>query len=404
MMYSYRGVDAQGTKVRSKIEAASLEEAKNRLRHQNILYEHVAEASETLWTRLAPQRRYRIKTSELAELSRELAMYLRSGITVVNAIRILQNQYKHHKKMHLFLKTVGTHLEEGKDFFSALNAQRVVQLPDFFKHSIKVSESGGMLDDVLLELSRFLSEQERISMEVQSAFAYPAFMLFISLITVTFMLTFVVPQITAVFADLNQELPLATRLVVTTGAFIEQHYGGMTAALLGAIVTVALLYRFSAPFAFAVDRTALLLPLFGTIIRKSEFGRFSYISALLVRSGVPLVQSIDLSGKILRNRVLQRAFASTAAKVVEGKRLSVSLAESPYPIDPAFVQALALAEETSQVESVLMHLSQLYFQQNRDKIALLLRLLEPLLMLFVGGVIGLIVAAMLLPIFSMSIG
>jgi len=122
-----------------------------------------------------------------------------------------------------------------------------------------------------------------------------------------------------------------------------------------------------------------------------------------VRSGVPLVQTISLSSNIIDNRVYKKLFQEAAKRVVEGKRLSQSLMESSIKIDNAFIQSIALGEETSQIEPVLSNISELYFEQNRDKTAVLLALLSPMLMLFVGGSIGFIVAAMLLPIFSMSV-
>ena len=124
---------------------------------------------------------------------------------------------------------------------------------------------------------------------------------------------------------------------------------------------------------------------------------------MLTRSGVPFVQTINLSANILNNRVIKELFVGASKKVVEGKLLSKALGESSTKIDNAFIQSIALGEETSQVENVLTNVSELYFEENRDKISVLLTLLEPALMLFVGGSIGFIVAAMLLPIFSMSI-
>ena len=156
-------------------------------------------------------------------------------------------------------------------------------------------------------------------------------------------------------------------------------------------------------FAYGVHKLILKIPLFGEIAQKSELARFSYIASLLTRSGVPFVQTIKLSANILNNLVLKEIFSSAAKKVVEGKLLSSALNDSKTKIDYAFIQSVALGEETSQVESVLTNIAELYFEENRDKISMLLTLLEPALMLFVGGSIGFIVAAMLLPIFSMSI-
>jgi general secretion pathway protein F/type IV pilus assembly protein PilC len=404
MIFAYKGIDASGKKVRDKVEAASLEEAKSKLKAMRVLYESIEEETPSVLDSISFSRRYRIAPKELAQLSRELAMYIRSGITIVSAIKIVQVHYEHNKKLHLFLKTISSYLDEGKNFYSALESQRIVTLPEFFKQSIKVSESSGILDVVLLELSRFLKEQDRIRGEVRSAFAYPSFMLFISLLMVAFMLTFVVPQITGIFTSIDQELPAVTRFVVGAADFLQNNYITILALLTLAVAGFILLRRYNDAFLYRTDYLMMRAPLFGTITLKNELGRFAYIGSLLVRSGVPFVQTINLSANILSNSVLQALFSDAAKKVVEGKRLSTALHESPIALDDAFIQAIALGEETSQIEPVLVNISELYFEENREKIGLLLTLLEPALMLFVGGVIGFIVAAMLLPIFSMSIG
>ncbi len=403
MIFAYKGIDAAGKKVSDKLEAASLEEAKSKLKAQKIIYKSISEESPSVFSGVHFSRRYRISPNELSQLSRELAMYIRSGISIVGALRIIQNQYMHKKKIYLFLKTVSTYLDEGKNFYAALDGQKIVILPEFFKQSIKVSESGGILDQVLLELSRFLKEQDRISKEIKSAFAYPTFMIVISLFMVGFMLAFVVPQITGIFEGMGQELPASTRFVIAMGDFFNNNYMIVFTLFLLFIAGHSLMMHYAPKYRYAVHRLILGMPLFGKIALKSELARFAYVASLLVRSGVPFVQTINLSANILNNSVLKSVFLEASAKVVEGKRLSVALNESSYNLDQSFLQAIAVGEETSQIEPVLINISELYFEDNRDKISVLLSLLEPALMLFVGGTIGFIVAAMLLPIFSMSI-
>jgi general secretion pathway protein F/type IV pilus assembly protein PilC len=330
-------------------------------------------------------------------------MYIRSGITIVSALKIIQSHYDKNKKLKLFLSTVSTYLDEGKDFYSALELQSVVILPEFFKHSIKVSENGGLLDDVLMELSRFLKEQDRINKEIKSAFAYPSFMIGVSLIMIAFMLSFVVPQITGIFENMHQTLPTPTIVVIAMGDFFNHNFKTIFGLIFAFVTVFTLLMKNSHAFAYRVHKLILKLPLFGEITQKSELARFSYIAALLTRSGVPFVQTVNLSANILNNLVLKELFMDAAKKVVEGKLLSKALNEADTKIDYAFVQSIALGEETSEIQNVLTNMSELYFEENRDKIGTLLTLLEPALMLFVGASIGFIVAAMLLPIFSMSI-
>ena len=403
MIFKYKGINQEGKKVKDRVEALSLAEARTKLKANGIIYQSLEEDSPAFFEKFELSTKYKIPPKELAALSRELSMYIRSGISIVAALKIVQSHYEKNKKMKLFLSTVSTHLDEGQNFYTALEAQTIVELPAFFKESIKVSESGGILDEVLLELSRFLKEQDRIHKEIKGAFAYPSFMIIISLVMIAFMLTFVVPQITGIFESMDQELPMPTQFVIAAGDFFSHNFQLLLGVIFAIVVLFVTLKRKVYAFAYGVDKFILILPLFGTIALKSELARFSYIASLLTRSGVPFVQTINLSANILNNRVIKELFVSASKKVVEGKLLSKALNESSTKIDTAFIQSIALGEETSQLENVLTNVSELYFEENRDKISLLLTLLEPALMLFVGGSIGFIVAAMLLPIFSMSI-
>jgi len=403
LIFKYKGIDATGKRIKDKIEALSLEEAKSKLKSKNIIYQDITEESKSIFESFQFFTKRKISAQELSSLSRELATYIRSGISIVSALKVLQTHYESDKKMKLFLATVSTLLDEGKNFHTALEEQSVIELPLFFKESIKVSEDGGILDEVLLELSRFLKEQNRIHKEIKSAFAYPSFMIVISLVMIAFMLTFVVPQITGIFASMDQELPKSTLFVIAAGDFFSNNFQLLLAVVFLVVTLFVMARKKFHTFAYFVDKFFLKLPLFGTIIIKSELARFAYMASLLTRSGVPFVRTINLSANILNNLVIKEIFLEASRTVVEGKLLSSALADSSKIIDMAFIQSVALGEETSQIESVLSNISELYFEENRDKISMLLTLLEPALMLFVGGTIGFIVSAMLLPIFSMSI-
>jgi len=403
MIFKYKGINAEGKKVSNRVEALTLDEAKSKLKAQGVIYQTLVEDTPSFYEKFEFTSKYKIPPKELASLSRELSMYIRSGISIVSAIKIINSHYEKNKKMKLFLTTVSTYLDEGQNFYSALEAQNIVKLPPFFKESIKVSESGGILDKVLLELARFLKEQDRINKEIKGALAYPSFMIVVAFVMISFMLTFVVPQITKIFENMHQTLPISTRFVIATGDFFSNNYQMILAVVFILIVSFVTLKKKVYAFAYGIDKFMLSLPLFGAIIMKSELARFAYIASLLTRSGVPFVQTINLSANILNNRVIKELFIRASKKVVEGKLLSKAINEDKMKIDIAFIQSIALGEETSRVETVLTNISELYFEENHDKISFLLTLLEPALMLLVGGTIGFIVAAMLLPIFSMSI-
>lgn len=403
MIFKYKGINSEGKKLSTKIEASNLNEAKSKLKANGVILQTIEQDTPSIFQNISFIGKYKIPPKELSALSRELSMYIRSGISIVSAIKIVQTHYNKNKKMKLFLTTLSTHLDEGKNFYTALTSQEVVELPNFYVESIKVSENGGILDEVLMELSRFLKEQDSINKEIKGAFAYPSFMIIISLVMISFMLAYVVPEITGIFKSMDQELPTPTKVVIAMGDFFNNNFTTILVCIFLFVTALVVLMKKSSKFRRTIHRILLKLPLFGEIIQKSELARFSYIASLLTRSGVPFVQTINLSANILNNMVLKDMFVGASKKVVEGKLLSSALNNSHVKIDNAFIQSIALGEETSQLQNVLTNTSELYFEENRDKIAMLLTLLEPALMLFVGASIGFIVAAMLLPIFSMSI-
>ncbi|MDR0665899.1 MAG: type II secretion system F family protein [Campylobacteraceae bacterium] len=403
MIFKYSGIDGFGNKVNSKIEALSLDDAKRRLKSQNIIYKSLKEDSFTFLNRFTLKRKHKISSGELAVFSRDISIYLKSGISLVDAVALSSNQYAKNKKMQLFLRSIKTALDEGKNFYFALENQNVIALPNFYKQSIKVSEDSGILTEILLELSRFLKEQERLEKQVQNAFAYPIFILIVSCFMVGFIVTYIVPKISSIFEQMNQELPKITQIVIAFGNWMSNNWLYLAAG----IFLFALLFRFilktSSKIRYRFDFLMLKLPFFGKIIQSSELGRFTYVASVLVRSGVPFVKTVRLSSSILKNSVIAAVFEKASLKVVEGSRLSAALLKSGFELDNSFVQAITLGEETSEVSMVLHNMSELYFEENRDKIALFLSLLEPALMLIVGGIIGLIVTSMLLPIFSINI-
>ncbi len=404
MIFKYKGFNDQGRKERGTLEASSLEEAKLKLKARSILYESVSEQRGSLLSNVKSMRPKRVPNKVLINLSREIAAYIRSGMTIVNTTKLLGNQYKENRVIALFLSSVGTYLDEGKSFYAALEAQSVYTLPHFYKQSIKVAEERGVMDDVLVELARFMKEQERLQKEVGSALFYPGFMILVAIGAISFMFAVVVPRITDIFKQMKQELPPITEVVIGIGDFMGAHFQLMGVLFVLFIIVFSYMMKSSKAFKYMVDTMSLRVPLFGEIIKKSELGRFSYMNALLIRSGVPMVQSINLSSQILKNSVISGILQKSAKKVVEGSRLSAALASDESIVGIGFIQSIALGEETSNVPGVMSNVADLYFEDNKDKIGVLLSLMEPMLMLFVGGIIGAIVIAMLLPIFSMNIG
>lgn len=219
MLFKYIGIETNsGKKIKSKIEADSLDKAKIKLKAKGILYTSIKEDSLD-FGKISFKRKRKLDLSTLSYLSRDLSIYLQSGVTLIASINLLKQRYKDNKTLFSFFDTIKNYLDEGKTFYDALDSQNLIKLPDFYKQSIKVSESGGLLESVLLELSVFLKEQDRIRKQVSSALAYPLFILIVSFFMVGFMLSFIVPKITSIFTQFDQELPQSTKIVIALGDF-----------------------------------------------------------------------------------------------------------------------------------------------------------------------------------------
>jgi general secretion pathway protein F/type IV pilus assembly protein PilC len=405
MLFSYKGIDSSGKKLSDKIEANSIEEAKSKLKSSKIIYTQIKEENFDINKFNIFNSRVMMDENTLSTISRDISIYLGSGIQIVQAISLISGDYSDDKKLYPFFNSILANLNEGKNLYQALENQTIYKLPEFYKQSIKVSEDGGILAEVLLELSLFLKEHHRTKKQVKNAMSYPAFMLVVSVFMVIFMLTYIVPKITSIFDQLNQELPAISQFVVDAGLFFQNNYQIMLISIFSFVTIYSFLYSKNYKFKYFINRQMLRLPLFGQLIENSELARFSYISSVLLRSGVPFTQAVSLSSNTLDNEVLKELFFESSKKIVEGEQLSKVLNNyKKYRLNKSFIRSVALGEETSELEPILQNLAKLYNENNKDKIDLILSMMEPFLMLFVGGMIGFIVLAMLLPIFSMNIG
>ena len=404
MQYRYKGLTKEGKKAKGVLVANSLDEAKSILKSKGIFYQSLDEAGEG-GSLLSNMKKRPMSGALMSAFSKELSSYLESGMTIVTALKLMHNQHKGEKKYSSFIEEVKKMLEEGKNLYVALNSQSVYELPDFFLQSINVSGQSGKMGDVLSTMAQFFSSQGEVKKQAKSAMVYPAFIFFVAIGMSAFLIAFVVPKITQIFEDTGQELPGITQFILSLSDFLINYW---MFVILGLIAIVAL-FQFSyakiESFRKKIDTMLLKLPVIGDIIQNYELGRFSYILSLMLDSGVSYAQAVNLASTTFNNRALKDLFDKAATKVIEGNKLSVALYRTKgVAIKRNFMQSLALGEESSSVASVLKSMAKLYNEENRDKIKTLLGLMEPIMMLFIGVIVGTIVLAMLLPIFSMNLG
>lgn len=405
MEFYYKGLDSTGASLSATIEASTLDEAKKKLKAQGILFSTISQHKQTFFGVLSLFQQKNLPTSQLATMSRDLAVYLNAGIPLVRSLTLLKHQNRNHPRLERFFETLITHIQEGKSFAQALESQEHYTLPVFYTGTLKISEDRGILAEVLNELSSYLMLQERIKKQLSQALVYPSFIIVVSLLMISFMLTVVVPKITAIFETTGQALPPLTQWIITLAHFFAAYWFVMAVGLLMAAGFFSYKMATSYEFKKTIHALILKLPIVGKMVETGDLARFCTIASLLMRSGIPMVNTIKLSCITLSSEVIKELFDRASAKVVEGSSLSKALSQTQgYQIDDSFIEAIAIGEETSEVASMLDHLSAFYIDTNKDKITLFLSVLEPSLMLIIGGIIGVMVTAMLLPIFSLNLG
>jgi len=402
MLFKYKGITKRGKSISGTLEASTLEEAKQKLKNQGIFYKSLTPTKEISLKSITQKE---MSGPLLSSFAKELSSYLNSGMSILTAIRLIQDQHQNEKRYYSFLESLKTMIEEGKSLHHALNSQQVYKLPDFFLQSINVASQSGKMVPVLIQMGEFFSTQSKIKKQVGNALAYPMFIFIIAIGMVGFLITFVVPKITGIFQDTGQELPGITKFVLSISDFLTNHYMFLLFSFIGLIIFFKLLYRYFYPYRKFYDGLILKVPVIGLIVQNYELGRFSYILSLMLESGVSYAHAVKLATSTFSNSAFKELFEKASQKVIEGNKLSYAL-QRTKGIKPRrnFMQGLALGEESSEVAQILSNLAVLYREENDDKLKLLLSLLEPFMMLFIGGIVGIIVSAMLLPIFSMNLG
>jgi len=341
----------------------------------------------------------------LATFSKELSSYLNSGMTILTAIKLLENQHEGEKRYVSFLNSLKTMIDEGKSLYHALNSQKVYAIPDFYLQSLNVAGQSGKMVEVLTNMANFFSAQNKVKKQVKGAMIYPGVIFVVAILIISFLLVSVVPEITKIFEDTDQALPPITQLVVNASDFLTAHYIAILVSIIVLFIAFKIAYAKINSFHRLIDALLLKVPLIGMLIQNHELGRFSYILSLMLGSGVAYAQAVQLAKATFGNYGLKSLFNQAANKVVEGNKLSNSLALSKGPtLKRNFMQTLALGEESSEVAEVLSNTSALYAEENEDKLKILLSLLNPFMMILIGGFVGLIIAAMMLPIFTMTQG
>ena len=401
-LFEYTGLDGQGHKVSGRIDGGGRNQVSQQLREQGIFPTELNEISS-----LRERRRWssllvslQRSTAELASATRQLATLLGAGLSLDVALGTVAEQTDQPMIGRVWAN-VREEVIQGNPLHQALAQHRAV-FPDIFINMVQVGENSGTLDETLQRLADFLESQARTRARIQAALAYPVLMTLVGSGVLTFLFVFVVPKITRMLQEMEMALPWPTLLLINLVDLLTVWWWLLTIGLVIGCISL-LRYRRTEAGRLRTDRMLLGAPLFGRLLLLIATARFSRTLGTLLQSGVPLIKALDISRNLLTNRVLNRAVETSIVQVQEGGSLAAALRETEV-FPPMLVQVTAAGEQSGKLEEMLFRVADTYEHQSDLSITGMLSLLEPLMILFMGGVVGFAVLAILLPIFQASQG
>lgn len=407
MIFAYKGINKSGQKERGRIEAKDLQDAYRKVKELGVFVEKIkAENSGTFLSAIkeyAFARYNKIPPMYMSAFAKEISIYLKSGISLLNAMTLLKEQQE-SKKQEQFITQIHKMLTEGNSFSFALKKQAVFAIPEYFIKTVEASESGGNLDKALGELSLLIRKNYEIEKNISNALMYPTFIFVMSVIILFFLINYVVPKISMIFEQMDQELPTSTKIVIASGEFMQNYGFFLLSFILLSLLGLAVALKKSQNLRYKLDASILKLPLIGKFMLVSELARFSNLLSSLLSSGVPMVQSIILSTQAFKNLALQGLFSEIKDRVVEGKSFSKAMnaLNKDGLIPKSFIHTVSIGESGGDISDMLKNISELYGFDVQNKQEKFLALLEPAVILFMGVVVGFIVVSMLLPIFNIN--
>lgn len=394
--FSYKAKKGPKDIIEGIIEAGTKDEAIDKLSQINYVPIQIKEHIEGAAEEVTHLRLFsRIRPRDLTIMTSQLASLVKSKVTLLEAINILSEQTENAHLKEIIFHIQGE-LKDGKTLSEALT-----KYPDIFSplyiNMIRSGESGGVLEESLMRLANFREEEEEIKAKIGSALAYPIFIVIVGIITVFALLTFVMPRLTSLFDEIGQTLPLPTRMLISLSEQVRNYWYGLIIIIFFIFAGRAIMKKKRA----VVDRFKLKLPLLRDLIKKTELARFTRTFKILLANGVPVFQAVEIAALTLNNEIFKMELEGVRNDIVDGERLGQSLRKRDSL--PRFMtNMLAVGENGGNLERALAEVASFYEREVDKTTKIMTSLLEPVMILIMGLVVGFIVFAMLLPIFQLS--
>lgn len=395
-IFQYEGKLLNGKRKKGRVTAVSLREAKEKLRQESILVTELAELESTGLNKEVNLLPERVKIEHLIMYVRQFATLIRAGVPIVRATSILRVQTE-SKVLKKTLSQVEDDLREGIAFSEAIKKHPRV-FSNFFSSMALAGEASGNLEEALDQIGLQLQKQYDVKRKVISALTYPLVVSIVAIGVVAFLMVNVVPTFASIFGQLGGELPLITRIVVAVSDFVAAYwwliFGG---AFLALLVFTWMLKRDKERY--VIDGLLLKMPIFGPIVLKSQIALLTRSLAVLLQAAVPILSAIEITEKIVSNRVIRKGLAQARKMMAQGIPLHEPL-ERNDSFPPLMTQMIAVGEESGDLDSMLNEVAEFYETEVETTTDRLKSIIEPLLIVVLASIVGVIVIAIVVPMFQ----
>lgn len=395
-MFQYEGKLLNGKRKKGRISAVSLREAKDKLRQESILVTELSELESTGLNKEVTILPERVKIEHLIMYVRQFATLIRAGVPIVRATAILRVQTE-SKVLKKTLSQIEDDLKEGIAFSEAVKKHPRV-FSNFFSSMALAGETSGNLEEALDQIGLQLQKQYDIKRKVISALTYPLVVSIVAIGVVAFLMVNVVPTFASIFGQMGGELPLITRIVVAISDFVAAYWWILLGLAVGGVLVFTWMLKQDRE-RFVIDGLLLRMPIFGTIVLKSQVALLTRSLAVLLQAAVPILAAIEITEKIISNRVLRKGLTEARELMEQGIPLHEPLMRNKY-FPSMMTQMIAVGEESGDLDSMLNEVAMFYETEVETTTDRLKSIIEPLLIVVLASVVGVIVISIVVPMFQ----
>jgi type IV pilus assembly protein PilC len=390
--YTYTARDAKGELKTATIDAASREDVVQQLRRLRMNVVKVEEQSKS-----KQKTGGSVSMRDIVIFTRQFSTMINSGLPLVQALDILSKQSE-NKALQAVTRQIVFDVESGHTVADAL-AKHPKAFSDLYVNMVAAGEAGGILDTILMRLATFMEKNDALVRKVKGAMIYPGVIMSVAAIAISVLLIFVIPVFQNMFASVALVLPLPTRIVIGLSAFLKGYWWAIGISGVAGFFGLKKYYATSAG-QLVIDRLLLHFPVLGDVLRKSAVSRFTRTLGTLISSGVSILDGLEITAKTAGNRVIQDAIMASRSSIAGGDTISAPLAKSNV-FPPMVISMISVGEQTGGLDEMLSKIADFYDEEVDSAVSGLLSLLEPVMIVFLGVVVGGMVVAMYLPIFDM---